>query len=103
MDGNTITVELNEREARLALDAITRQETTIELIRAIMRQADMMGVSAQKRLDDTLEAVLAMHDIDLPRVYSVRITATTLELLVQPEPINHHGIVENRQTDEHVA
>ena len=96
MEQRTQLIELNEREARLALDAITRQHTTIELINAIQRQAHMMGETAQKRLDDTLEAVLAMHDTDLPRGYSVRLTGTTLELVTMAE-MGQHGIVENRQ------
>jgi hypothetical protein len=97
MDDNKISVDLNEREARLALDAITRQSTTVEIVQAQIRQAHLMGETAQKRLDDTLEAVLAMHDIDLPRSYSVRITGTTLELLKHPEPIEHHGVTSDTE------
>jgi hypothetical protein len=73
-------IELNERHARQALEAITRQATTVEHVRAQMRRLDMLASNAQRRLDETLEAILSAHDFEMPQHYNVRLSGTMLEL-----------------------
>jgi ABC-type transporter MlaC component len=78
-------IQLNERQARQALDALTRQTTTMEIVDAQMRQLRMIADAAQRKLDEQLEAIFSVFDMDLPRNYQVRLTGTTLEIQTQPE------------------
>lgn len=75
-------VELNDRTARQVLDAITRHSTTVELADAVLERCRERVRASQKRLDETIESVLAVRDLDLPERYQVKLDGLTLH--VQP-------------------